>query len=145
MVMHNLFYLDTSQLSQLISFHVLCISRPKDVEESCGATYYSRLEDMLPLCDFVIIVCPLTPETTKLFGDKQFSLMKKTATLVNIARGNFLCLVRCSVSLQVKLPYCILMNLNFMADTNSFCICCIFHLAFRSSCRPGCIIEGIEV
>ena len=44
---------------------------------------------MLPLCDFVIIICPLTPETEKLFGEKEFRLMKKSATIINIARGQF--------------------------------------------------------
>lgn len=42
---------------------------------------------MLPLCDFVVIVCSLSKETTKLFGEKEFSLMKESATIINIARG----------------------------------------------------------
>ena len=42
---------------------------------------------MLPDSDFIIIICPLTPETEKLFGEKEFSLMKDSATIINIARG----------------------------------------------------------
>ena len=43
---------------------------------------------MLPLCDYVVISCPLTDETKGLIGENQFKLMKKTAILVNIGRGN---------------------------------------------------------
>ena len=58
-------------------------------EKEVGATYYSKLHDMLPHCDFIIIICPLTPETEKLFGEKEFRLMKESATIINIARGKF--------------------------------------------------------
>lgn len=37
--------------------------------------------------DFVIISCPLTEETTDLFNASVFGKMKKTAVLVNVARG----------------------------------------------------------
>ena len=45
------------------------------------------LDEMLPLCDFVSIHCPLLPETTHLFNKERFSLMKKNALLVNTSRG----------------------------------------------------------
>ena len=45
---------------------------------------------MLSVCDFVVICCTLTTETTRLFTSKQFRSMKSTAHLINIARGMYM-------------------------------------------------------
>ena len=47
----------------------------------------SELPKLLPRADFVVLVCPLTPETENLIDAKAFALMKPTAYLVNCARG----------------------------------------------------------
>lgn len=47
----------------------------------------SELENLLRESDFVVVVVPLTPETTKLIGEKEFRMMKKSAYLINVARG----------------------------------------------------------
>ena len=46
-----------------------------------------HLMEMLPLCDFVVVALPLTPETRGFLGEEQFKAMKRTAFLINIARG----------------------------------------------------------
>lgn len=49
-----------------------------------------RLTDkdtVLREADFVFINCPLTPETRHMVGDRELSLMKPTAYLINTARG----------------------------------------------------------
>ncbi|MGH1523178.1 D-isomer specific 2-hydroxyacid dehydrogenase family protein [Leifsonia sp. L25] len=46
-----------------------------------------RLLDVLPGADVVVIAAALTGGTHHLFGDAEFAAMKKTAYLVNIARG----------------------------------------------------------
>ncbi len=48
---------------------------------------YRDLDELLGESDHVLISCPLTPETYHLIGDDEFSRMKPTATLTNIARG----------------------------------------------------------
>jgi phosphoglycerate dehydrogenase-like enzyme len=45
------------------------------------------LEQLLSQSDYVLVNCPLTHETRGLLGDKQFSLMKPDAVLINTARG----------------------------------------------------------
>lgn len=45
------------------------------------------MEDLLKESDFVVLAVNLTPETTGLISHRQLSLMKPTATLVNISRG----------------------------------------------------------
>jgi phosphoglycerate dehydrogenase-like enzyme len=47
----------------------------------------TRLDELLPLCDFLIIACALTPETTGLIDARRFALMRRTAVLINVARG----------------------------------------------------------
>jgi phosphoglycerate dehydrogenase-like enzyme/glyoxylase-like metal-dependent hydrolase (beta-lactamase superfamily II) len=47
----------------------------------------AKLMALLPRADVVVLACPLTTETTGLMGEKQFKAMKKTAYLINIARG----------------------------------------------------------
>jgi D-3-phosphoglycerate dehydrogenase len=45
------------------------------------------LNELLGDADFVTVHCPLTEETTRMIGPKEFSLMKPGAYLINAARG----------------------------------------------------------
>jgi phosphoglycerate dehydrogenase-like enzyme len=47
----------------------------------------SRLDAELAEADYVVIACALTDSTRGLFGEREFGIMKKTAFLVNVARG----------------------------------------------------------
>jgi len=47
----------------------------------------SRLLDLLPLADIVVLIVPLTPETTGMIGERELAAMKQGALLVNAARG----------------------------------------------------------
>jgi cyclase len=47
----------------------------------------SRLMDLLPSADVVVLSCPLTPETKEMFAASQFHAMKKSAQFINIGRG----------------------------------------------------------
>jgi phosphoglycerate dehydrogenase-like enzyme len=47
----------------------------------------AELDRFLPEADFVALTCPLTPETTNLIGAAALGRMKRTAYLVNVARG----------------------------------------------------------
>ncbi|WP_342044067.1 2-hydroxyacid dehydrogenase [Bacillus sp. OTU530] len=61
--------------------------RPKrEVEKSLGIRYAAK-EELLREADFVILMTPLTPETTNLMGETEFRLMKKNAIFVNASRG----------------------------------------------------------
>ena len=50
----------------------------------------SELDDALPEADFVVIAAPETPETKHLIGAQQLARMKRSAFLINIARGSLL-------------------------------------------------------
>jgi phosphoglycerate dehydrogenase-like enzyme/glyoxylase-like metal-dependent hydrolase (beta-lactamase superfamily II) len=63
---------------------------PKDMERP--ACVFSldkpdKLMDLLPKADVVVLCCPLTAQTRGMIGPKQLEAMKKTAYLINVARG----------------------------------------------------------
>ncbi len=45
------------------------------------------LVKVLPRADFVVLTCPITPETTNLMNGAAFAAMKPGAKLINVARG----------------------------------------------------------
>jgi len=45
------------------------------------------LDQLLSASDYVLVNCPLTPETRGLIGERELSLMKRDAVLINTARG----------------------------------------------------------
>jgi phosphoglycerate dehydrogenase-like enzyme len=47
----------------------------------------SELHSMLPLCDYVVVAAPLTPETKHMISAKEFGLMKPDAIIMNVGRG----------------------------------------------------------
>lgn len=47
----------------------------------------SEIHTLLAESDFVVLVLPLTPETRKMMGEREFRVMKKTGVLINLARG----------------------------------------------------------
>jgi D-3-phosphoglycerate dehydrogenase / 2-oxoglutarate reductase len=48
---------------------------------------WAGLDEVFAGSDFVTLHCPLNKETHHLIGERQFSLMRKSAYLVNLARG----------------------------------------------------------
>ncbi|MSO94131.1 MAG: D-2-hydroxyacid dehydrogenase [Rhodospirillales bacterium] len=48
----------------------------------------NQMRNMLALSDFVVLVVPSTPETKALIGKGELAAMKRTAFLINVARGS---------------------------------------------------------
>jgi len=57
-----------------------------DAIRNAGAEPVS-IEEVFRLSDYVLINCPLTAQTRRMVGDDLLSLMKRTAFLINTARG----------------------------------------------------------
>src|SRR5260370_32801894 len=47
----------------------------------------AELESVLEASDFLVLACPLTPETRGLIGPAEFARMRPTASLINVTRG----------------------------------------------------------
>lgn len=63
------------------------VSREMDVQGVDELLPSSDLTYLLEQSDFVVLSCPLTPETEGLIGEKELRTMKSSAFLVNICRG----------------------------------------------------------
>jgi D-3-phosphoglycerate dehydrogenase len=78
-----------AQRAQAFRMRILAVDvqggdKPAFVESLWGI---DRLDDLLKEADVVCLACPHTPETEKLIDARALKLMKKTAFLVNTARG----------------------------------------------------------
>jgi len=58
-----------------------------EIERNLNATYFEKLDDMLPLADVLSLHCPKTPETDHLMNASRFALMKPTAFVINTSRS----------------------------------------------------------
>ncbi|MBK9605131.1 MAG: D-2-hydroxyacid dehydrogenase [Betaproteobacteria bacterium] len=56
-------------------------------EDADSVHALAELKTLLPDADFVALTCPLTKETEKIIDGDALALMKKSACLVNVARG----------------------------------------------------------
>ena len=63
---------------------------PADITGQFNATKLDTIEDVCRECDFVSINCPATKETFHLMNEERFKLMKKSAFIINTARGDII-------------------------------------------------------
>jgi glyoxylate reductase len=61
--------------------------RPREDAQSLWGAVWRTLPDLLEHSDYVVLSCPLTAETHHLIGIEELKQMKRTATLINVARG----------------------------------------------------------
>ena len=50
----------------------------------------SQLHQVLPEADFVVIAAPDTPQTRNILGARELAMMKRSAYLINVARGTLI-------------------------------------------------------
>lgn len=58
-----------------------------ELEAEVEATYWESLDQMLARMDIISIHCPHTPATFHLLSERRLKLMKPSAYLINLARG----------------------------------------------------------
>ena len=61
-------------------------NRKTDIEDEIGINWIDNINDLVANCEYISIHCALTPETHKIVGKEQFSLMKNVK-LINTSRG----------------------------------------------------------
>ncbi len=75
-----------SQIARAFGMKVICTTRtPKE-----GMPTAVTFDELLRQSDFVSLHAPLTPQTTHIINKESLSLMKKSAYLINTARGGFI-------------------------------------------------------
>lgn len=73
-----------------LGFHMKVLYHNRKRKEEAEARYgftYAPLQTLLQEADFVVVMAPYTSETVGLIGKQELSQMKKTAILINTARG----------------------------------------------------------
>tara|TARA_B100000427_G_scaffold220032_1_gene183917 strand:- start:11 stop:994 length:984 start_codon:yes stop_codon:yes gene_type:complete len=84
----------TAKLAKQFGMRVIATRRLQKI-----ITSNRMVDSLLPLTDidvlykesdFIAVTCPLTPMTNKMISFNQFSLMKDTAYIINIARGGII-------------------------------------------------------
>ncbi|CAN5697748.1 D-2-hydroxyacid dehydrogenase [soil metagenome] len=78
-----------AKLAKAFDMRVIATKRTPDAAQSLADEVYSpdHLLELLPQADFVALTCPLTPETQDLINANALGRMKKSAYLINMARG----------------------------------------------------------
>lgn len=85
---------------------ILYHNRSRDPEaEQLYDAVYCELDELLEKSDFICLMVPLTPETHRLIGEREFKLMKKTAVFVNGSRGTTVDEAALVKALQEKIIY----------------------------------------
>lgn len=63
------------------------VKRSETFEQECGAVFREQADDVFKEADVVSLHVPLLPSTRHLVSEERLRMMKKTAYLVNTARG----------------------------------------------------------
>lgn len=73
--------------AQASGLKIIYHNRHRRKDEAALKATYVPFDELLLQSDFILVMLPLTKESTHLFGPQQFAKMKKTAYLINAARG----------------------------------------------------------
>ena len=78
-----------ARLAQALGMHVIGVRRsPRKADDPVDEMHTpEQLDALLPRAEWLMLACPLTPETRKLITAQRLSLLPKGAHLINIARG----------------------------------------------------------
>ena len=71
-------------IAEAFGMKVMIAERPGVISPRTGRHSF---EDVLKQADIISIHCPLTPETRNMIAEKELGMMKKTALIINTARG----------------------------------------------------------
>lgn len=80
----------TACISQSFGMKVLCHTRRKEAVAEFEGVSYCSTQDLFSNSDFISLHCPLTEDTKNLINEQTLSSMKKTAFIINTARGGLI-------------------------------------------------------
>ena len=78
-----------ARLAHAFDAHIIGIKRDVSRHDPALTEVHppGALHALLPRADFVVLTCPLTPETRHVIDARAFAAMKPSAYLINVARG----------------------------------------------------------
>jgi phosphoglycerate dehydrogenase-like enzyme len=79
---------EVARLLRMLHIKVIGVRRSNEVLPECDETIaLSRIDDVLPRADWLVLACPLTDATRGLVDARRIDLLPATAYLINVARG----------------------------------------------------------
>jgi D-2-hydroxyacid dehydrogenase (NADP+) len=80
---------EVAKIIRPLGMRVWAVTRSGRAEEGLAEQVFpaSKLDEVLPQADFVVLAAPETPETRKMIGPREFALMKPSAYFLNVSRG----------------------------------------------------------
>jgi len=78
---------ESARLARALGMQLAAISRRGANTDDAQVYPLEKLREMLPVCDYVLIATPLTPETRGMIGGAELAAMKSSAVIVNVGRG----------------------------------------------------------
>jgi D-2-hydroxyacid dehydrogenase (NADP+) len=80
---------EVAKMIRPLGMRVWAVTRSGRAEEGLAEQVFpaSKLDEVLPQADFVVLAAPETPETRKMIGPREFGLMKPSAYFLNVSRG----------------------------------------------------------
>lgn len=76
-----------AKIARALGMNVIANRRAAASNTAADGTRRVELDELFATSDVISLHCPLTPETTKLVNAARLSTMKRTAYLINTARG----------------------------------------------------------
>ena len=78
-----------SRLAKALGLHVIGVRRgPRKADDPVDEMHApDQLDKLLPRADWLMLACPLTPETRAVFNAQRLALLPKGAHILNVARG----------------------------------------------------------
>lgn len=80
--------IETAKLATALRMNPIGCRRTVTGEEPCETRTFADLPELLRWADYVVLALPLTADTRGLIGAEQIALMKPTARLINVGRGD---------------------------------------------------------
>ena len=79
---------ETAKLAQALGMNPIGCRRTVTGNEPCETRTFAALPELLAWADYVVLALPLTSDTHGLLGAEQLAVMKPTARLINVGRGD---------------------------------------------------------
>jgi D-2-hydroxyacid dehydrogenase (NADP+) len=78
---------ETARLGAALGMHVVGCRRTVNGDEPCETKTLDALPELLAWADYLVLALPLTDDTTGLIDAGRLALMRPTARLINVGRG----------------------------------------------------------
>ena len=81
---------EVARLAPHFGIRVIGVRRTPNGDEPCETWPVSRLHELLPLVDDLVLTAPLTADTRGIIGARELSMLRPGAHVINVGRGELI-------------------------------------------------------